>query len=247
MTNPDLKISGVRRLGEALGVSKTFAAELAKQPWFPVKAADGTWSTQEVRAAYAAHKGGALSVADQARTAIAAAEQADPEAHGYSPEVVGLDEWKLRKVLETAKDPEVIASTTMQLVARSIGTSGLSVKSVIAMKAALEELRKGAAGYLEIGKAKGDLIEREIARATMAALCKRFVLALDRIGVRIASQVELWLADEKLRVLSSDERGRVVRDWVDQQTKYARIEESGEGLQEIDRMIAAEVSMRRKA
>lgn len=220
----ELKITGVRRLGEVLGISKTAAAEIAKEPWFPKKGPDGSWATGDVQKAYAAHKSGGALAPEKPPTSAAV-------------ESAGEDTEQLRKILETSRDPEVIAEVTVALVARSIARADLSVKHVIAMKSALEELRKGASGYLEIAKKRGELIERDVAKVVLGQLARRAIAVLERYEVQLAQQVEAWVSDGAFLAKGSEERARVVRAWAIGYTHECRKVEANT----IEDLVAAEV------
>lgn len=102
------------------------------------------------------------------------------------------------------------------------------------------------ADALELARQRGELIERDAAKACMGALARRFVLACQRFEVRNASQVELWLADEPFKQLATEDRARAVRSWTSSQTRQARLAETEPAVwDEIERMVEAEVLDRR--
>lgn len=215
----ELKVTGVRALGELLGISKSLAARLTKEPWFPARAEDGSWATLEVQRAYADHK-----------------TRQENNGRLFVPETRELDE--LRRVLATSKNPEEIAQANVQLVARGLATAeSLAPKDVLSMKAALEELRKGAAGYLELRKKKGEVIERDVAKVVIGQMARRAVAVLERYEVQLAQRVELWLADASFLTAPSEERARIVRAWASSATQDVRRTEA----EDVERLIAAEV------
>jgi hypothetical protein len=231
MTAPDLKISGVRKLGEALGIPKTTAAELAKQPWFPPKGLDGTWDALAVKKAYEDFKAGKLVAAPSASAPLSSTPA---EAEERS---------SLRHTLATSRNPEEIGAATMQLVARDIAKAdALSVKHVIAMKAALEELRKGAAGYLKLAQERGDLIARDVAKSVIGQLGRRGIAVLERYEVDLAGQVESWVSDPLFLAATSEERSRTVREWARAKTEDLRSIEAGQ----VEELVAAEVKEQAK-
>lgn len=246
----ELKISGVRKLAEVLGISKTTAAEHAKASWFPKKGPDGSWITSEVQKAFAAFKSGSLgSQAFSVRFPNLEAFEKEAAARtstspAPSGEAMGADEAALQNVLRTSNDPEQIAQATMALVARSIAEAGnrLEVKHVIAMKSALEELRKGAGGYLKLAQEKGDLIRRDVAKAVIGQLAQRAIRVLERYEVQLAQRVEAWFGDPAFKALSSEERARVVRAWAVDQTQSVRSVEAAE----VEKLVAAEVEEQAK-
>lgn len=138
--------------------------------------------------------------------------------------------------IERARAVLVAASSALaDAIDSEEGATGRDFDS---FRASLDGLRQAEAAYLELEQKRETLIDREAARAAMGGLARRFVLGLERLEVRVAAQVELWLADEAFRKLSVEERSRAVRAWVAAQTKQGRVEETAE----LDRLIAAEVA-----
>lgn len=229
----ELQVRGVRQLGQFLGVSKTVAAELAKQPWFPAKGPDGSWATAEVTKAYAEFKEGRL--APPAAPTVPTRE--------IAPAGPALDENALRDVLEREEDPEKIAIAVMQLFARTLGRAGtLTAGHAIAMKATMEEARKSAAGYLKLAQERGELIKRDVAKTVIGGIVRRSVLILERYEVELAQRVEAWLGDEKFRSMTSEERARAVREWaVEKSYALRKIEAT-----ELERLVADEVKEQAK-
>jgi hypothetical protein len=247
VTNPDLKISGVRRLGEALGIPKTKAAELAKEPWFPKKGPDGSWSTAEVQRAYAAFKEGKIGATGTRAgpslgpgnpfNYIPSIPTAPPASPG-APVVLVLDDDALRNVLETSGDPEEIAKALIQLVARSVARAGAqpAMKDVVALKMTLEELRRTIAGHLEIAKEKGEVITRSVAISVIGQLGRRAISLMERYEVQLAAKVEAWFSDPAFRNATSEERAREIRAWAADQTHSMRKIEADD----VEKLVAAE-------
>jgi hypothetical protein len=165
-----------------------------------------------------------------------------------APEDLADVDRDLIEVLETSTDPVDLARAGVRLAARryareAASPEGLSAKAPEDFKRALEELRRCEAEYMVLRRERAELVEREVANALVGALARRSVLAMERLEIRTASQVEMWLHDATFRGLQSDDRARVVREWVKAQTKHARLaESSAEAAAEIERLVAAEVS-----
>lgn len=215
------KIESTRELAPILGVGKSKAAELAQEPWLALLRGPEGWDEDEVRRAL------------EARATETTLDIHDDE----------------EKVLEAGADPVAIAraglaSASRRFAERAPGSSASRLLEDLGE--ALKALRITEDAYLELAKRRGELIERDVAKAVVGAMARRFVLACQRLEVRAAGQVELWLADEKLRAMSVDERARVVRAFVAEQTKQARLEESAAAAAaEIEHMVAAEIADRK--
>lgn len=141
--------------------------------------------------------------------------------------------------LETSVDGPTIARALVRLMARAFARDvrgGRSPRHDHAKKA-LEELRLTEAGWLELERERGTVIERTVARACMGQLANRYKLSLERVETRLAGQVEAWLGDPKFLALPTEDRGRAVRQWITSETRSAREVEAIE----IERMIAAEI------
>jgi hypothetical protein len=209
-------------LAEVLGVGRSKAYALAKEPWLAALRGPDGWDADAVVRART----------EQGREAGLEVTDADAQ------------------VLASADHPVELVKAAVRLAARRLARDPKASRSKLLddLNKAVDNLRLTEQGFLELTIRRGELIERDVAKACMGALARRFVLACERLEVRVAAQVELWLADEKLRALSTDERGRAVRAWVAQQTKQARLGETDDAArEEIEKMIAAEVASRRKA
>ena len=218
------RVKTVRDLGLILGCGKSKAARVAKEPWLAaLRGPDGGWDEDEVRRVF---------------------EHRNRDA--------GLTVQKVEEeVLAASDDPVALARVGMRVAARRLARPDpktSSSKLLEDLTESLGGLRKTEAGYLEMAQRRGALIERDVAKACMAAVTRRFVLACERLEVRIASQMELWLVDPGLRALSPGERVKVVREWVRVQTKQARLGETeAEARAEIERLVANEIADRKRS
>jgi hypothetical protein len=148
--------------------------------------------------------------------------------------------------IERARAALVAASCALADAIESEG--GAAGRDFDSFRTIIDGLRMAESGWLDLQRERLELVEREVAQACMGALARRFVLALERLGVRAASQVELWLNDAEFKAMTSDDRARTVRAWVQTQTRQARLAESeAEAAQEIERMVRAAIAERRGA
>lgn len=226
-----LKISGVRALGELLGIGKTAAAEMSHEPWFPRKGVDGTWSTVEVLAAVEARK-----------TSTAPA--------GGAPSAADSD---LVRILEMSTDATAVAHASVILAARVLARAhatgeleaiGSGTRTV---SRALEELRRTEADRLELGVRQGGLIDRDVAKSVVGELARDVKNALRSLVTSLAGQYAVWHRDEAFNAQAPDARDRAIFAWTEQQTDQARLGETEEAkLGEIERRLAAEVERRSK-
>lgn len=132
---------------------------------------------------------------------------------------------ELADVLEQSQDPLELARATIQVVARRLSRDVRDSKDTgqdVALKKALEELRRTEQGYLEMSVLKKDLIQRDTAKALAGNVAARFVAALDRYEVALAKQIETWLADPVFQKLETEERTRLVRAWCRERSRNAR-------------------------
>ncbi|MBX3465297.1 MAG: hypothetical protein KF878_00170 [Planctomycetes bacterium] len=140
-----------------------------------------------------------------------------------------------------ARATAALSAAAGALAAALRSKDGATGRDFDSFRGTLDGLRQAEAAYLDLERERGELIEREAARGCMGRLAHRFVLGLERLEVRVAAQVELWLADAAFRELSVDERARTVRAWVAAQTRQARVEQ----VEDLERLIAGEVEERK--
>lgn len=176
--------------------------------------------------------------------ALPAASSPVPEPPGLSEAVKGLTE-----TLRTSQDPLEITRASMRLAAaryaEEIAKGDPSPRAAEDLKKASQELRNAETGFLELAKSRGELIERDVAKACMGQLAQEFVRALERLEMRVAAQLDSWLGDPEMRDLDTEARGKIVREWLGTQTRAARLEESQAGkAAELERMLRAEIEDR---
>lgn len=213
-------------LGSALGVSTSQAHKLARE--VPLtKGLDG-WDVLAARAAVEAHKRRKVAPLVPAVTPATAAPPATAIASSPAPapevDALTIARTSLRRAVELlqAADPSNLP------------------RALESVKKSLEELRRTEDGVLKLARAKGELIDLDVAKAVAARVGRRFVNALERLEVRFAGQVELWAFDPAFKALETEARIRAVRAWVLEHTTAARRLEADE----IGLMIAAEIEDR---
>ena len=123
-----------------------------------------------------------------------------------------------------------VTRAAMKLAARRVAdaavTGRIGAGDLDDLKKSLQELRQAETGYIELGKQRGELIERSVAKACAGHLALRLIQVLGTLENSIATQVEIWLSDEALKSLSTEQRGRQVRQWFEQQSHAARDQEA---------------------
>lgn len=220
----DLKVTGVRGVGEVLGIPKTKAAVLVKEPWFPPRGPDGSWSTAEILAAVEARNAG----------------RAPPVVHeARSSAGVGL---RSQNPTERQTAAAEIAARYLEKADQDGDFDGVA-KALASIARSHEELRRGETDAVALAKEKGTLIERDAAKACMGELASRFVRALERLEARLSTQVEAWISDETFRTGTAEARQREVRAWASKQAIAGRNDEAGE----LEKMIAVEIADRKGA
>lgn len=207
-------LKSVRDLGRVLGVGKSKAAELAKEPWLAGLRRKEGWDEGEVR------------------SAIAARELRDPEAAVVAR---GGD----LEVLNAGDDPLAVAHAAMKVASQLLAAADVkrAPSALESVKRSIEEFRRMQDGALEFAIKKGALIERDVAKAVIGQLGRRAIAVLERYEVQLGSKVEAWLGDPAFRALSSEERVRAVRSWAADQTHALRNLEADD----VEKLVATEV------
>jgi hypothetical protein len=118
--------------------------------------------------------------------------------------------------LERAEAGYALAS---KIVATAHRAGNLGVQQLENLKKQGEELRKAKADAIDLAERRGELIGQDIAKAVAGALVLRLLEILNNIENMLATQFEIWMADQAFRALATDERTRRVRAWLED---YAR-------------------------
>ncbi len=125
--------------------------------------------------------------------------------------------------LDIARQTVRVAS---QSLAAGIRRGQISTNAVEGLKRALEELRKSEAAWQDLAVRSGELIERSVAKAAIGELVRRLRECFDQLASNLPHQVEHWMADDAIRMASSEERTRIVRSWVDHRCASIRNDEA---------------------
>lgn len=241
------RANSFRALADAMGISVSRVHALSKEDWFP-KRGDGWWVVDDCLGALARHRRGDPPASAFGRAEIPSSTNPLIAARAREDEPsVSTAEPEDRKVLSEARDPLDVARAAMRLASRRLADAGPkeSSRALEDVKRSVEELRRTEEGYVKLALQRGELVERSVAKAVIGAFGRRFVLALERLESRVASQVELWIADPAFVAATVDERGNVVYAWVKRQTSQARLAETEEGAREaIEQLVANEIADR---
>lgn len=236
----------VRELGLALGVSKARAGQLALEPWWPARGTDGRWDVATCRAAYERHVKG--RGADQRAPLAGAAPSTPPAAAPPPPSTPAapaprreLDDRDRQLVEALRGEADAVAKikASVDMLARRLadgitGEGAVPARVAGDMATLARELRVAEAQLLEVQRSRGDLVERDVARATCAALGTRFVAGVEALVGGLATQVEVWLADPAFRALAADQRAVAVRAWAERQARATR----AAAAEELEQLVA---------
>jgi hypothetical protein len=235
----EARASTVRALAAALGLGKSRLAELTKEPWWPARGGDGAWDVAACRAAYDANVRGREQTAPI--SGAAPGPGADPQRAGATPGPTPgaapappparreLDDRDRQLVEALRGDADAVAKirASVDMLARRLadgitGEGAVPARVAGDMATLARELRVAEAQLLEVQRSRGDLVERDVARATCAALGTRFVAGVEALVGGLATQVEVWLGDPAFRALATDQRAVAVRAWAERQARATR-------------------------
>lgn len=158
--------------------------------------------------------------------------------------------------LRSSSDPVELARAGMKLaaerVARSFEAGGAMAAELPNLTKAITAIRLAEKASIDLGVRRGELIPKDVARVTAAAIAQAFVRALNSFETALASQVEVWLSDRNLTERTTEERRRMVTAWVREQGSAVRSNARGGFLQVMDAAIeergaAAAEKARRKS
>lgn len=242
MTAPTHATS-VRALAAALALGKSRVGDLSNEPWWPAKGPQG-WEVAACVAAYQQHVRGRAGADAPIAAGPPPAEQAAAPRERKPLDARGLG---LVEQLRTSDDTLALLSASVQLLSQRLGDGaidgGVPARVAGDLKNLAQELRVAQEAAFRRAQVMGELISRDAAKACMGALARRFVLALERLESRVASQVELWLTDGAFAAGTVDDRAIAVRAWVRAQTRQARVGESDqEARAAFEAAIATEVA-----
>lgn len=80
----------------------------------------------------------------------------------------------------------------------------------------MERFRNASAEKIEmeLGQIRGQLLRREIVEEVAVMLVDRLIQCMNTLETKVAMEFAIWLADEKIRAMAADKRGRLVREFV---------------------------------
>lgn len=181
-----MKIKSIRKLSEATEITRSSLRRWQKKDWFPKKGKDGCWDVAEVLAAIEAN----IRTRSKPVKTGAAVSNNEPVEESI-PETDALS-----ILQDSQSDPGTKARALLSLVsvevAKKSKAGSISRADVDNMKHALEQVRHAEKTYLDIKVRKGELIEREVAKAIIFQLGKRFESVLDVLKISLSS----WILDE---------------------------------------------------
>lgn len=239
------KASTVRALAAALGLGKSRLGELTQEPWWPARGPDGAWDVAACRAAYerevkgrAADQQAPLAGGAPATTLAAAPAPAATAPPAARRELDDRDR-QLVEALRGEADAVQKIKASVDMLARRLadgitGEGAVPARVAGDMATLARELRVAEAQLLEVQRSRGDLVERDVARATCAALGTRFVAGVEALVGGLATQVEVWLADPAFRALAADQRAVAVRAWAERQARATR----AAAAEELEQLVA---------
>lgn len=202
-----MHITTLTGLAGALGRHKGYVSKLTKRSWFPAKGPDG-WDLDEVRSAIAAN-----------------VRQRGKATSGARPRVAP-DDPLLLALTDSDSDPLTIARTAARLAARAVA-EGLvggrpGARDLDNLKRTLEELRRSEEDYMALEVRRGELIERDVAKAVAGGLAQRLIEILNNVEAMLPTQFEIWAGDESFMEETTERRARQIRDWFDAQAVALR-------------------------
>lgn len=217
MKNPILippNAVGPRECALGMGISYQALNQQAITEGFPrYLGEDAEWKyvVEEVRAWWAANV--------RPRAHAAAATVSDSSlASENDPFIVDMMSGKA--------DALTITRAAMQMASRRVAKAAVSgtlgANDLDGLKKTLQELRVAEAGYIELGKAKADLIDAETMLSLVGELASRLVRCLNVVENAVSTEVEVWLGDAKFREGTADERARAVREFFSRTCKSVR-------------------------
>lgn len=215
-------------LADALGISNSYLGLLCKNRWFPGRKRGGVYDVIECLKAFAKNTNGERAKeARQKLIELGEWEAPEPvaEINGGRLELSSAAE--LRDAIESG-DPLSIARAAVRVagerlyvaLTRPHGEGWISAAN--RLRQTIGELRKCEGDYLDLAERKGELIEREDAAACAGLLLNRAVQCLDAVKADIVTQFEIWIHDDELMSRPTEERGREIARWFDEQARAAR-------------------------
>lgn len=228
-------------IARALGVDRSTPKRWASEPWFPPRGAHG-WNVEAVRVA--AESAGRLRRVSRpamlGATLAPGVVQSSAILEPLPARELDEHEASLMRVLEdpAATDlarAEAGYALASKIIASAYRAGNIGGQQLDNFKKQGEELRRAKTDAIDLAERQGELISRDIAKAVAGALILRLLEILNNVENMLATQFEIWLADEAFRALSTDDRARQIRAWFDAYARVLRQAESGAVIDAVKR------------
>lgn len=213
-----------------IGIDKGQLSRESREPGFPMTTVDGkkVCDPEEVKAWRRRNKSSRAKKADvKARTVAAESPPSDQKTKLVlllkSSNVSGLE--RSRAAMDLA---------SLQL-AEAAEKNIAGPNDYSSLNKSLGELRQAESDYVDLEEKRGQLIPRDVVKATAGMLISRLVQCVGILENSISLEFAIWLADPKIQQMSSDDRARKVREFV--ATKCREVRESE--ADSIDSLVAA--------
>jgi len=129
-------------------------------------------------------------------------------------------------------DALTINRAAMQMASRRVALGAVSgtlgANDLDGLKKTLQELRAAEAGYIELEKSKAKLVDEATVLEIVGACCARLVRCVTVLENSMATEVNLWTADPAFRDAPTEERTRIVREFVKRTCRAVRQLEAAE-------------------
>lgn len=219
-------------LARALGRSLGWVTASKRKPGFPKKGKRG-WDEAKVRAWIRDQPPGRRQLPEppkggvkkpkrkprkprKKRTKKAAAPPAETEDRAA----------ECLRALREATEPVELARAGMQLAAERVAQAfeggGSMASELPNLTKAVTAMRLAEAAAIELGQKRGELIPKDVAMISGAAIAQGFVRALQGLETSLAAQVEVWLSNASFRERRTAERRREVTAWIRDQGAAVR-------------------------
>lgn len=136
-------------------------------------------------------------------------------------------------------EPLAVSRAAVRIASRRVAHSAMnrtfSPNELDGLKKALQELRAAESGYIALEESKRNLLPRPQVETLVREMVGRLVRVLSLLETAITSELALWLASDKVRGMKAEERGRMVREFVNRTCREVRQLEADGASALIDR------------
>lgn len=230
----------LKALSAALGVDKGQLSKEMKRPGFPFDliADHKVCDAEEVRAWRAANIKPSMRrtravVQTIANQSDVAAPLPAPTGVPAAPVARALTDQE-RKLASVLADPDAgdvekaAASYAIAClkVSRGYESDKLGARELDDLKKQSEELRRVRSEFMTLAERRGELIERDVAKAVAGALVHRLLTILVTVENSMPTQFEIWLADKAFIDQGTEQRAQQIRKWFCDQARSLRTTEA---------------------